>query len=289
MTKKLTKKTTELFESLKKIDSNGQEWWSGRDIARTLEYSEYRNFLPVMRKAWSACCNSGQNPKDHFVIVHEMVSIGSNAEREIETVFMSRYGCYLSMQNANPSKPIVGQAQTYFALQTRRAEIELDTLTDEENKRLLLRSEMATHNSHLASAAKNAGVKTSKDYAIFQSFGYRGLYGGLDAQDIHNRKGLSPNQKILDHMSSTELAANLFRATQTEEKLRKEGISNKESANKIHHLVGAKVRKTIKDLGGTMPEDLPAVDSIHKLMRKQQRLIGKRSTNTQSEKETDSE
>ncbi len=274
MGKKLTKKAKDTFESIKHIDENGNEFWTARELARVLEYSDYRYFLIVARKGWLACKNSGVEPSDHFVVYNEMVSIGSGAERQIDNIRLTRYACYLTLQNANPSKPIVAQAQTYFAIQTRRAEVLLDKdapLTEEEKKRLLLRAEVKKHNSHLASAAKEAGVMTSLDYAIFQNCGYEGLYGGLDRSDIHKRKGLKKTQDILDHMGSTELAANLFRATQTEEKLRREGIKGKEKANKTHKEVGAKVRKTIKDLGGTMPEDLPVEDSIKKIERKEKR------------------
>ncbi len=275
MTRRLTKRAQEAFEKIKRVDDNNIEWWSSRDLARALEYTDYRNFLVVMRKAWAACQNSGQNPYDHFVKLNEMIKIGKGAEREVETWLMSRYVCYLAVQNADPTKNIVAQAQTYFALQTRRAELLLDKaqpLTEDEQKRLLLRSEMKKHNSQLAGAAKGAGVVTAFDYAVFQNHGYEGLYGGLDKGAIHKRKGLKKSQDILDHMGSTELAANLFRATQTEEKLRSEGIKGKENANRVHKEVGAKVRKAIKDIGGTMPENLPAVESIKKLERKQKRL-----------------
>ena len=268
-----------MFESIKRLDENGYEWWSSRELAKALDYSDYRNFLDVMRKAWTACHNSGQNPNHHFGKITEVIKAGKGAELQVETWLMSRYVCYLAVQNANPSKPIVAQAQTYFAIQTRRAEILLDEkarLSDEENKRLVLRNEMSKHNVHLASAAKEAGVVSNKDYAIFQNFGYQGLYGGLDAQDIHERKGLTKSQRILDHMGSTELAANLFRATQTEEKLRRENIQGKDNANRTHKEVGAKVRETIRELGGTMPEDLPSVESVKKLERKQQRLLKSR-------------
>lgn len=245
MGKKLTKKSQQVFEEIKRSDENGGEWWSSRDLSRILTYSDYRNFLDVMRKAWKACQNSGVDPYNHFVRITEMISIGKNAEREVESWLMSRYACYLSVQNADPNKSIVAQAQTYFAIQTRRAETLLDgnALSEEDEKRLLLRQEMTKHNTHLASAAKEAGVVTNKDYGIFQNHGYKGLYGGLDAQDIHDRKGLTKNQRILDHMGSTELAANLFRATQTEEKLRKEGIKGKNAANKTHEEVGKKCGK----------------------------------------------
>ena len=285
MSRKLTKKNRETFESIKHIDEYGNEYWMSRDLALALGYSDYRNFRNVGRKAFEACKNSGINPLDHFVETTDMIIAGKGAERQVNNVKMSRYACYLAVQNADPSKPIVAQAQTYFAIQTRRAEILLDqeSLTEEERQRLQLRSEMKKHNTQLAGAAKEAGVSTGKDYAIFQNAGYQGLYDGLTKSDIHERKGLSKSQDILDHMGSTELAANLFRATQTEEKLRKEGIKGKENANKVHRQVGAKVRKAIKDIGGTMPEDLPVAESIKKLERKEkklQKLTGKSEEET---------
>lgn len=280
MGKKLTKKAKETFEGIMRIDADGREWWSSRDLAKVLEYADYRNFLDVMRKAWTACHNSGQDPNYHFGKITEMIRIGKGAEREVETWYMTRYACYLAVQNANPSKVIVAQAQTYFAMQTRRAELQLeqdDSLSEDEQKRLILRKEMTKHNTHLASAAKDAGVETPVDYAIFQNHGYEGLYGGLDAKDIHKRKGLKKSQNILDHMGSTELAANLFRATQTEEVLRKEKIKGKDEANRTHKEVGKKVRKAIADIGGTMPENLPTPESIKKLESKQKRISQKRN------------
>lgn len=271
---RLTKKAKETFEGIRQIDENGIEWWSARELAKALGYADYRNFREVGKKAWTACVNSNQNPADHFVAFNEMVSIGSGAERQIDNVKMTRYACYLAVQNADPGKPIVAQAQTYFALQTRRAERLLDgeaPLTEDEKQRLLLRREMKKHNTQLAGAAKNAGVATSTDYAIFQNHGYEGLYGGLDKKAIHKKKGLLKSQDILDHMGSTELAANLFRATQTEEKLRKDKINDKAQANRVHKEVGKRVRKTIKDIGGTMPENLPVVESIKKLERKERK------------------
>ena len=277
MSRRLTKKTMSLFESIKHIDENGIEYWTSRNLWKILEYNEYRNFLPVIDKAKIACKNSGQKIEDHFVDINEMVTIGSGAERELDSVKLSRYACYLIVQNADPSKAIVAQGQTYFAIQTRIAEVqqmkEYQELSSEEEKRLFLRGELLKHNSQLASAAKDAGVIDNKDYAIFQNYGYRGLYGGLNAKDIHARKGLKKSQKILDHMGSTELAANLFRATQTEEKLRRENIKGKQEANMTHYEVGAKVRQTIKELGGTMPEDLPTVESIKAVEKKKQKLL----------------
>ena len=275
--KKLVNPQDSIFEEIKRVDENGAEYWSARDMAKVLEYLEYRNFLPVIEKAKEACANSQHKVEDHFVHIHEMVTIGSGAKRSLESVKLSRYACYLIVQNADPSKKVVANGQTYFAVQTRIAEIkqmdEYNRLTDEEEKRLFLRHQLAHHNSLLAETAKNAGVVESRDYAIFQNHGYKGLYGGLDAKDIHERKGLKKSQKILDHMGITELAANLFRATQAEDKLRRENIKGKRNANQTHFEVGKKVRKTIEELGGTMPEDLPVADSIKRLESKEQRLL----------------
>jgi DNA-damage-inducible protein D len=201
-----------------------------------------------------------------------LVSIGSGAKRKLEDVKLSRYACYLIVQNADPAKEIVALGQTYFAVQTRLQEIKqlqvYQQLKTEEEKRLFLLREMYEHNKQLAIAAKNAGVIEPVDYAIFQNHGYMGLYGGLDAKGIHRRKGLKKSENILDHMGSTELAANLFRATQTEEKLKRENIKGKQKANQAHYEVGKKVRKTIQELGGTMPENLPAATSIKKIAKK---------------------
>ena len=277
MSTRLTKKTMSLFESIKHVDKNNIEYWTSRTLWKVLEYTEYRHFLPVIDKAKLACENSGQRIEDHFEDILEMVEIGSGAERSVDSVKLSRYACYLIVQNADPSKTIVAQGQTYFAIQTRIAEVqqmsEYQTLTDEEEKRLFLRTEMLKHNSLLASAAKDAGVIDNRDYAIFQNWGYKGLYGGMTANDIHLCKGLKKSQKILDHMGSTELAANLFRATQTEEKLRRENIKGKQHANKTHYEVGVKVRQTIKELGGTMPEELPTAESIKTVEKKKRNLL----------------
>ncbi len=189
-----------------------------------------------------------------------MVSIGSGAKREIADVKLSRYACYLIVQNGDPAKPVIASGQTYFAIQTRRQELadnEVFQQLDEDKKRLFLRDELKEHNKQLVATASQAGVESGLDFAIFQNHGYQGLYGGLGAKDIHKRKNLKKSQQILDHMGSTELAANLFRATQAEEKLRREDIKGKGNANIAHHQVGAKVRKTIGELGGTMPEELP--------------------------------
>lgn len=277
MRTRLTKKAITTFENIKKIDDAGVEYWSSRDLAKALGYADYRNFTAAVQRAKEACRNSDQPISDHFGDVTEMVVIGSGAERALDSIKLSRYACYLTVQNADPNKTIVAQAQTYFAIQTRIAEVRqmeaYNRLSSEDEKRLYLRNELIKHNTQLADAAKDAGVIEQRDHAIFQNYGYMGLYGGLGAKDIHARKQLKKSQKILDHMGSTELAANLFRATQTEEKLRRERITGKVKANRTHYDVGAKVRQTIKELGGTMPEDLPVVESVKALETKKKRLL----------------
>jgi DNA-damage-inducible protein D len=251
------------FEGIRQSDEAGNEFWSARQLARVLEYSEYRHFLPVIAKAREACQNSEYAVDDHFEDVLDMVEIGSGAKRQVEDVRLSRYACYLIVQNGDPSKAVIANGQTYFALQTRRRELEDNAQfakLSEDEKRLAIRNELAEHNKYLAAAAKDAGVETPLDYAIFQDHGYKGLYGGLGAKDIHARKRLKKSQKILDHMGSTELAANLFRATQAEEKLKRDKVRGKREANQTHFDVGQKVRQTIAELGGTMPEALPTPD-----------------------------
>src|ERR1035437_7706455 len=270
MTKEISKHKPTLFEQIKRVDEKGNEYWSARDLAKALEYSEYRHFVPVIERAKEACTNSKQPVQYHFEDMLDMIELGKGAKRQVDTVKLSRYACYLIVQNADPTKEVVALGQTYFAVQTRLQEIrqmdEYNSLSTEDEKRLFLRDEMAKHNTQLAAAAKDAGVIEPVDYAIFQNHGYMGLYGGLDAKGIQIHKGLKKSQQILDHMGSTELAANLFRATQTEEKLQREKIYGKTKANVTHYEVGAKVRKTIQVLGGTMPEELPnPKDSARKL------------------------
>jgi DNA-damage-inducible protein D len=277
--KRIAEKHHATFEGLRHFDADGNEYWLARQLAGVLEYSQYRHFLPVVERAKEACINSGQSAADHFEDVLTMVEIGSGAKRQIEDMRLSRYACYLIVQNADPAKPIIANGQTYFAIQTRRQELADDAtfarLTEDE-KRLAIRNELAQHNKYLAAAAKDAGVETSLDYAIFQDHGYRGLYGGLTAKDIHARKSLKKSQKILDHMGSTELAANLFRATQTEEKLKREQVRGKQRANQTHYEVGQKVRQTIKELGGTMPEALPTPEQSIKQIESEKKKLEKR-------------
>jgi DNA-damage-inducible protein D len=264
------------FEEIKHINpKNGAEYWFARELQPLLEYADWRNFVAVVEKAKTACKNSGIEPTLHFVDVNKSYTMPNGGEREIGDIAMTRYGCYLTVQNGDPNKQVIANAQTYFATQTRKQELaEQYPELSEDERRLAIRGELAHHNTQLADAAHAAGVIDTMDYAIFQNEGYKGLYGGLGAKDIHARKNLKKSQKILDHMGSSELAANLFRATQTEDKLRREGVKGKQKANATHYEVGAKVRKTIEELGGTMPEELPTPDkSIKQLERQQQKAL----------------
>ena len=262
----------ETFDSIRHIADDGTEIWYARELQKVLGYKEWRNFHTAIDKAKLACEQSGNRVYDHFVGVNKMVSIGSGAEREVDDIALTRYACYLIVMNGDPRKEIIAIGQTYFAVKTRQQELieNYDQLT-EDQRRLRIRREMIEHNKSLAEAAQQAGVVTPKDYAIFQNMGYKGLYGGLGAKDIQARKGLKPSQKILDHMGSTELAANLFRATQTDDKLRREKITGKAEANKTHFIVGQTVRRTIQELGGTMPEDLPTPEKSIQQIEQEQR------------------
>lgn len=248
-------------------------FWYARELQAALEYSQWRRFEEAIERAKIACEQSGNPVADHFADVGKMVKLGSGSEREVNDYVLSRYACYLIVMNGDPRKEVIAVGQTYFAIKTRQQELveNYDELT-ENQKRIAIRHEMAEHNKSLAEAAQMVGVATSLDYATFQNYGYMGLYGGLRAADIKARKGLKKSQNILDHMGSTELAANLFRATQTDEKLRRDNVQGKAAANQVHYQVGAKVRQTIKDLGGTMPEDLPTPEkSIQQLEREQEK------------------
>ncbi len=270
MTADLTNYSESIFEDIKHTNEYGQEYWRARELQKVLDYTEFNKFLPVIKKAMDSCETSGNSIPNHFAEVSEMVIIGSGAKRRIKDYQLSRYACYLIVQNGDPRKEVIALGQTYFAVKTRQQELieNFDELS-ENQKRLAIRKEMIEHNKSLAEAAQQAGVEQGRDFAIFQNYGYMGLYGGLTARDIHHRKGLSKSEKILDHMGSTELAANLFRATQTDEKLRRENIRGKAKANQTHYDVGKKVRDTIADLGGTMPEDLPTPEKSIRQLEKE--------------------
>lgn len=266
------------FEEAAKSDDDGNEFWTARDLQGLLGYKEWRNFLNVVDRAKESCSTAGHVVADHFVEANNMVTIGSGAGRPIDDIYLSRYACYLIAQNGDPKKRPIAFAQTYFAIQARRQEIQDQEETQyaplsEEHKRVFLRDEIKLHNTHLASAAKGAGITDPHDFAVFQTHGYQGLYGGLNVRGIQRKKGMKTTQKILDHMGSTELAANLFRATQTEEKLRRDNVKGKNAANQTHYDVGVKVRQAIRDIGGTMPESLPVAEDVVKVARRLKNAI----------------
>lgn len=269
----LVKYSEQTFESIKHVNEYGEEYWLARELQPVLEYAQWRRFSDAIERAKLACKNSGFAVEDHFADVGKMVDIGSGAERQIDDVMLSRYACYLIVMNGDPRKEVIAIGQSYFAVKTRQQEL-IDNYEQmsEDQKRLAIRNEMIAHNKSLAEAAQMAGIADQREYAISQNKGYQGLYGGLGAKEIHARKGLKKSQKILDHMGSTELAANLFRATQTDEKLRRENIQGKQAAYDTHYQVGKKVRQTIQELGGTMPEDLPTPEkSVKQIEREVER------------------
>ncbi len=273
----ITNQHHQTFESIRQQTDDGVDFWSARDLLPVLDYSRWDKFKAVILKAIKACETSSVDPANHFHQVGKMVSIGSGAERQIDDYdyHLSRYACYLIVQNGDPSKPVIANGQTYFAMQTRRQELADDEAfkqLSENKQRVFLRNELKKHNKQLAEAASKAGVE-NRDFGVFQNHGYQGLYGGLGAKEIHQKKGLKKSHKILDHMGSTELAANLFRATQAEEKLRRDETKGKSNANKTHHEVGSKVRQTIKDLGGTMPENLATPESSVISLEKQHKKL----------------
>lgn len=268
----IQKYSEQTFESIKHYTEDGEEFWFARELQKVLEYTEWRNFSTVIDKAKMACANSGLDPEGDFVDVNKIVEAGAT-HKTVDDMMLSRYACYMIVQNGDPRKEVVAVGQTYFAVKTRQQElVEGYDQLSEDQKRIAIRHETIEHNKSLAEAAQMAGVESPLDYAVFQNSGYKGLYGGLGMKEIHARKGLKKSQKILDHMGSTELAANLFRATQTDEKLRRDNVQGKAAANQVHYQVGAKVRQTIKELGGTMPEDLPTPEkSIKQLEREQEK------------------
>jgi len=261
----------EQFENIKHVNENGIEFWYARELSGVLEYTEWRNFTKVIDKAMLACHNSGFECADHFVDVNKMITVAKGAKRKIADYELSRYACYLIVQNGDPRKEPIALGQTYFAIQTRRQEI-ADRFNElgEDEKRLVIRGEVSSWNNMLAEAAHKAGITDQVEYAQFQNAGYMGLYGGLTAADIHKRKNLKRNEKILDHMGSEELGANLFRITQTDAKLRRDRPRGLEKASGIHYQVGKTVRKAIAENEGTMPEDLPTPEkSIEEIGREQ--------------------
>lgn len=275
MNNEIARYSEETFESIKHVNKYGNEFWYARELQSILEYTEWRNFQKLIEKAQTACENSDMAVDECFVEVNKTSPMPNGGVKLIDDYMLSRYACYLIVMNGDPRKEVIAVGQTYFAVKTRQQELidHYDELS-EDQKRLAIRKEMKAHNKSLAEAAQKAGVIKSYDFAIFQNYGYQGLYGGLGAKEIHARKGLKENEQILDHMGSTELAANLFRATQTDEKLRRENIRGKEKANQTHYEVGRKVRQTIAELGGTMPEDLPTPEkSIRQIESEQKKRL----------------
>ncbi|HSW86280.1 MAG TPA: DNA damage-inducible protein D [Rhabdochlamydiaceae bacterium] len=247
------------FESLKKHNQYGVEYWSARDLQPHLGYSQWRRFDNAIKKAIESCRQSGNNPQNHFASAGKMVGIGSQTDREVEDYHLSRFACYLIAQNGDPRKLEIAHAQKYFAIQTRRQEISDQMAADLE--RIETREQAKMEFKALSGAARDAGVQ-NKMFGIFHDAGYKGLYGGLGVEAIKSRKGIAPKEQLLDRMNTTELAANLFRMTQTKEKLKKEKIRDQKAAIETHEAVGTKVRLTIQEIGGTLPENIPPAEPI---------------------------
>ena len=263
--------TKKVFEDIKHIDEFGNEYWLARELMKALEYKEWRKFDKVIKKAMEACTGSNYYTLDHFVFEDKMVSIGSNTIRKIDDYKLSRYACYLIVQNCNPRIKIIALAQTYFAIQTRKQELsekEYNELTEDE-KRLYRRNQARKGNYNLNQTAVNSGVK---DLARFHNAGYKGLYNGETADDIFKRKKLRYREDILDNMGSEELADNIFRIAQTDAKLKRDNVDNEYTANSVHYEVGKEVRNSIKRLGGTMPENLPTPKISLKELEKDKRI-----------------
>lgn len=257
------------FESIKKISSKGYEYWEARELMPLLGYSKWQNAEDVVSRAIKSCINSGQNMKNHFTDASNMVAIGSNTVRKIKNWKLSRYACYLIAQNGDPRKKEIATAQTYFAIQTRKQEI-YEQMSYQQ-KRLLIREDVRKQNKKLFSTARKAGVS---NFGRFNNYGYLGLYG-LSVSEIKAKKKIG-NDDILDRAGSTELAANLFRITQTDDKIIKNKIIGEEPANEKHFVVGRKVRKAIADIGGTMPEELSPEEHIKQLKFKERKLLRKK-------------
>ena len=261
-----------LFDDIKHIDEYGNEYWLARELQEILQYTQWRNFQKVISTAQIACKISQQCVADHFAEVSKMITLAKGAQRKVIDYRLTRYACYLIVMNGDPRKEVIALGQTYFAVKTRQQELaELYDRLSEDEKRLFIRGDIKQKNMLLAEAAHKAGIITNQEYATFQDAGYRGFYGGMTARDIAEHKGLTNGEEILDYMGGEELAANLFRITQTEAKMRREGTSTPTEANAAHYQVGKAVRETIAGLGGTMPEELPTPDKSIKELEAEQR------------------
>ncbi|MBE5964662.1 MAG: DNA damage-inducible protein D [Lachnospira sp.] len=269
--KELNAKEYKRFEDIKQIRPDGTEYWSARELAPALEYTKWENFHKVIRRAMLACENSGRSVEECFPEVRKTSNMPKGGTKQMVDYELTRYACYLIVQNGDPRKEVIALGQTYFAIQTYRQEVaDHFNELDEDRRRLVVRGDIKQWNQMLAETAHNAGVITNEEFAIFQNAGYMGLYGGLDVDDIHKRKHLEVGHKILDYMGSTELIANLFRISQTEEKLRKDEVDNAKVATSIHYSVGREVRSAIEKIGGTMPEDLPTPEKSIQEIEKEQ-------------------
>lgn len=269
---KIEKYNKNIFESIKHINEYGDEFWFARELQEVLSYKEWRNFYKVIERAITACQGSEIAVSDHFVEVNKIVEAGV-ATKTIPDIMLTRYACYLIVQNGDSRKKPVALGQTYFAIKTRQQELsDFKTLTEDE-RRLELRHSVKGFNKKLFTAAHDSGVV---NYGKFYNYGYKGLYNGETAQDIKKRKGLATNDDILDYMGATELAANYFRITQTEEKLRKDkSINTEDKANMTHYNVGQKVRETMLEISGTAPEDLPTPEKSIKQLEKEHKKLPK--------------
>ena len=261
-----------IFESIKHVDDAGNEYWYARELQKVLEYTEWRKFVGVIKKAINSCKASNYVTSDHFVGADKMINLGKGGQRKVSDYKLSRYACYLIAQNGDSRKKVIALVQTYFAIHTRKQELlekEYNSLTEDE-KRIYQRNQARKGNYNLNKTAVNSGVK---DLARFHNAGYKGLYNGETADDIFKRKKLRYREDILDNMGSEELADNIFRIAQTDAKLKRDNVDNEYTANSVHFEVGKKVRNTIKELGGTMPENLPTPDKGLKELEKEKNVI----------------
>ena len=279
----LSAKEYKCFEDIKRVRPDGSEYWAARELAPVLDYAKWENFYKVIKRAMIACEISGRSTLECFPEVRKTSPMPNGGVKDILDYELSRYACYLIVQNGDPRKEVIALGQTYFAIQTYRQEVaDRFNQLDEDSRRLVVRGDIRQWNQLLAETARNAGVITAEEFAIFQNAGYMGLYGGMTVDDIHRRKGLAIGQKILDYMGSTELIANLFRISQTEEKLRKDQVSTSDAATAVHYAVGNEVREAIRKIDGTMPEDLPTPEkSIAQLEREQMERLKQKAIDGQ--------
>ena len=279
----LSAKEYKRFEDIKRSRPDGSEYWAVRELAPVLDDAKWENFYKVIKRAMIACENSGRSTLECFPEVRKTSPMPNGGVKDILDYELSRYACYLIVQNGDPRKEVIALGQTYFAIQTYRQEVaDRFNQLDEDSRRLVVRGDIKQWNQLLAETARNAGVITAEEFAIFQNAGYMGLYGGMTVDDIHRRKGLAIGQKILDYMGSTELIANLFRISQTEEKLRKDQVSTSDAATAVHYAVGNEVREAIRKIDGTMPEDLPTPEkSIAQLEREQMERLKQKAIDGQ--------